>query len=281
MSISREVLSTSDLPDLLHNEFFRSQIGEKVGACLLKALGVEAINRLVSRHSELEGAAFARAVLRDDTVGIKYDLRGEENLRLMTQEKGFITVSNHPFGGIDGLLLIAIIASVRDDFKVVVNNILDRISPLRKNWISVSPSLSLDHNAERNIASLIEIARHIKSGHPVGFFPAGTVAKYQIKEHRPVERSWTEISMRIFKALDVPIYPVAFSGHNSPTFYILQTLADTLHGLRLPAEIMNKKGSIVHVTIGKPLHKEDFQRFSSLNEAATFLRNLTLSLINR
>lgn len=277
----RNVIDVSELPELLHCGFFGHKWGRNIGRWLLKALGIEEINNLVRRHGALSGADFASAVLEDPAVQIRYDIEGEANLRRMAEEESFITVSNHPFGGLDGLLLVSIIGAVRKDFKVVVNDILNRVQPLRDSWISVSPSRSINHEAGRNISPIIEVARRIKGGHPVGFFPSGTVAKYHIGKGKPVERSWSESSMRIFRALQVPVYPVAFSGRNSIPFYILQTVADTLHGLRLPAEILNKKGQVIHVTIGEPLTGKDFDGESSLSEIAARLRSHTLKLVKR
>ena len=279
MEETRNVIDVSELPELLHCDFFRHGRGKKVGEWLLRKLKVEDINGIVRKYGSLSGADFASAALADPAVQIRYDIEGKVNLERMASEGSFLTVSNHPFGGLDGLLLVAIIGSVREDFKVVANDILTRIRPLKDSWIPVSPSLSNHHEAGKNIPALFEMARRISDGHPLGFFPSGTVAKYHIGKGRPVERTWSRSSMRIFRALQVPVYPVAFSGHNSAAFYLLQTLADDLHWLRLPAEILNKKGQVIHVTIGSPLTAEDFRDASSLSEVATRLRAHTLGLI--
>lgn len=279
MEETRNVIDVSELPELLHCDFFGHGRGKKVGEWLLRKLKVEDINGIVRKYGSLSGADFASAALSDPAVQIRYDIEGEANLERMASEGSFLTVSNHPFGGLDGLLLVSIIGAVREDFKVVANDILTRIQPLKDSWIPVSPSLSNHHEAGKNIPALYEMANRIRSGHPLGFFPSGTVAKYHIGKGRPVERNWSESSMRIFRALQVPVYPVAFSGRNSIPFYILQTVADTLHGLRLPAEILNKKGQVIHVTIGNPLTAGDFKDASSLSEVAARLRTHTLGLI--
>lgn len=275
-----KVLVASELADLLDCNFFGTPIGLKTGKWLLRVLGVEKINDLASRYNRLIGADFAKSVLMDPLVGVNYEIHGEEFLQRMKDEESFITVSNHPYGGIDGLLLIAIIGTVRQDFKVVVNSVLERIKPLRDNWISVSPSRALEHEPDKNISALIEVGRHVRNGHPVGFFPAGTVAKFSIKGWQPMERTWTSNSARIFQALEVPVYPVAFSGYNSSIFYLLQTIADRFHGLALPAEITNKQGRTVQVYFGEPIHSEELRRCTSDRERADLLHRKTLSLLN-
>ena len=275
----RKVLDVSDLSEVLHSDFFDSRAGRVLGNWLLDILNMEDINSLVMRHDRLSGAPFAEAILKDPAVSLDYEVEGTENLDSMRGDHPFITVSNHPFGGLDGLMLVSVIGSVRPDYKVVVNDLLDHIAPLRDSWISVSPIKASDHEAARNVSSLFRIGRRIKEGHPVGFFPAGTVAEYNFAQRRPVELDWSENSMRIFRGLRVPIYPIAFSGRNSFAFYLIQKFFDKLHGLRLPTEILNKREKKVKMVIGKPLTSEDFKGVSTHATAAAMLRDHTLSLL--
>nr|MBP7463520.1 hypothetical protein [Bacteroidales bacterium] len=51
----------------------------------------------------------------------------------------FIVVSNHPFGGWDGVALIKTLAAKRPDIKFLVNFLIGRIEPLKPNIIEVNP----------------------------------------------------------------------------------------------------------------------------------------------
>ena len=55
-----------------------------------------------------------------------------------------MTVSNHPFGALDGISLIRIVGERRPDFKVMVNMVLNHISAMRPNFIAVDALASDD-----------------------------------------------------------------------------------------------------------------------------------------
>ena len=56
----------------------------------------------------------------------------------------FITVSNHPFGAIDGITLVHLIGTRRPKYKVMVNMVLNHISAMRPSFIAVDAMQSDD-----------------------------------------------------------------------------------------------------------------------------------------
>ncbi len=130
-----EVLTEEDV----HRLFPVLEGERRVTRRLLKALKITDINAVHARHINLRGAAFAHAALTDPAINVSYRLHGAEHLEEMRKSGAFTTVSNHPFGSIDGIMLIDIIGSVRPDYSVLVNGFLSMISCLRDSFIPVAP----------------------------------------------------------------------------------------------------------------------------------------------
>ena len=115
---------------------FRGKAGNAFGEFLRRILGVKTLSDLNDRISDKKGPDFAGALLEE--LGIDYRLGGSDKLRNLP-EGAFITVSNHPYGSMDGIILVDLIGHLRPDFKVMVNEFLDMIESLRPTWIAVNP----------------------------------------------------------------------------------------------------------------------------------------------
>lgn len=250
---------------------------EKLVGKLLKFFKVDEVNRVHANNCAHPGAPFVAGVLRD--LDIKLRIDNEEILDRMVKEQGvFITVSNHPFGALDGVALIDIMASRNPKFKVMVNLILNYISAMRPNFIAVDP-LASDDPEKRAITmkGIREAMLHVKQGNPLGFFPAGAVSKIT-ETLRIQDRKWQPSIIRLIKQLKVPVVPIYFHGHNSVLFNILGLISWKIRTLRLPAEVFNKKGKTIHISVGEPIPVEEIQKFDNIDELGTFLKKRTYSM---
>ena len=213
--IKRTVLDYNDICQLV--PFFKGK--EKLVNRLFRMLAVDKVNWIHDHNCDTPGVPFVQGLLRD--LNITIDIRGEEVLKNLPKEGGFITVSNHPFGALDGIMLIKIIGEYRPDFKVMVNMILNYISAMRPNFIAVD-ALASNDPAKRAVSmkGITTALRHVKDGHPLGFFPAGAVSKIT-PNLRIEDRLWQPNIIRLIKKLKVPVVPIYFHGHNSTFFNIL------------------------------------------------------------
>lgn len=136
-------------------------------------------------------------------------------------EGAFITVSNHPFGALDGIALIYLISSRRPAYRVMVNMILNKISAMRPNFIAVDQSASADP-AKRavSVAGIRQALRQLKEGEPVGFFPAGAMSKTTLRDGLH-DRPWQQSILQIIHRAKVPVIPIYFHGSNSRWFNFL------------------------------------------------------------
>ena len=112
---------------LINKEELREALGLKgfmgrlASGILYHILGLDSLNGYYGDVSGLYGPAFSEGVLKE--MGIKYEALPEQE-GYIPAEGGFITVSNHPFGGAEGLILNAIVGSKRSDFKILTTFLL-------------------------------------------------------------------------------------------------------------------------------------------------------------
>ena len=279
---NKEVISVEDLSKIL-GPFFKSRFGRVVGKRLLKTLKIDKINTIHESYYHLKGRKFTSAALKHPFIQVSYKVHGEENLKRM-ENGAFIAIANHPFGGLDGLMLIDVVSEIRPDFKVVANRFLTYIKALEDSFIPVVPrqnKSNYNHNATENVNSIKMIDRHLKAGKPVGIFPAGGVANSKFGNGKGNEQLWQMSSVRIVRSSEVPIYPIYFEGSNSKTYYKFNKISYILSVLKTPSELFNKKGKVIDVYVGEPIQPEEIRKFSGNVELRDFLMEKTLNLPSR
>ena len=254
------VIDIDDLKEI--SPFFNTALGRFIGKLLIKWLKIDKVNQAHKNSCHLRGAKFTSSLLKDPLIDIKYRLHYAE--RLDNLPKGaFITVSNHPIGSLDGIMLIDIVASRRPDFKVMVNGILSKVGAMNDNFISVQPDTK--HQGGGNMANLNGVRiclQHLRDGHPVGFFPAGAMSFYNKKEKAVRDLPWTHSVIRLIHKANVPVYPIYFDFLNSDFFYWLGNISWQLRTLRVIPEVFNKRGRTVDVYIGEPISAEKIRSFA-------------------
>lgn len=271
----RTVLDTEDVIELVP----RLKGHEKLVTRLLHFLSVDKVNAVHSKYFDTPGPAFVASLLKDFDITLRID--GTEVLDNLP-EGAFITVSNHPFGALDGITLIHLIASRRPEYKVMVNMILGRITAMNPNFIKVD-ALASDDPAKKAVSMLgiKQCINQIKSGQPLGFFPAGAVSKVNWRG-RLVDRKWQDSVIRLIDKLKVPVIPIYFHGSNSWWFNFLGVVCWQARTLRLPAEVWRKCHTTMHISVGDPISVEDQRAHaSSIDELGEYLKAKTYELRSR
>ena len=273
--MKKSVLDLSGLQEIV--PFFKTKVGAYLGKWLIKWLNIDTVNEIHAKHCHLRGSAFTSALLSDPLMDIRYKVHNPEVLNSLP-EGAFITVSNHPFGSIDGIMLIDIFASRRPDFAVMVNGVLTKIGAMEDNFISVKPD---SKNRGANVANVNGVRtslERLKSGHPMGFFPSGSISFYDKKAKRIQDLEWTLSVIKLIRKGQVPVYPVYFDGLNTSFFYWLGRFSWKIRTLRIPTEAFNKKGKVMNVYVGDPISVEEQNQHVSDQEFASFLFSRTYSL---
>ncbi len=273
--MKKSVVDIQDLREMF--PVFKGRIGSWIGKLLLKWLRVDRVNEVHARNCHLRGAEFTTALLRDPLIDIRYEVHHKEILNHLP-EGAFVTVSNHPIGSLDGIILIDIFASYRPDFKVMVNGMLTKIGAMEDNFISVVPDSHKRGANPANINGVRLSLQRLKEGHPMGFFPAGAISFYNKEQKGIRDLSWAHSVIRLIRKAKVPIYPVYFDFQNSRFFYWLGNISWQIRTLRIPAEIFNKRGQKVDVYIGDPISPETVSTIPEDKALAEFLYGKTYSL---
>lgn len=270
--MKESVVDIYDLQEMA--PFFKSRVGTFLGKLLIKWLNVDKVNQAHKNSCHLRGADFTTALLNDPLIDVKYNIHNEHLLDQLP-EGAFITVSNHPIGSLDGILLIDIFARRRPDFKVMVNGILNKIGAMEDNFIAVKPDSKKQGANLANVNGVRLSLQRLKEGHPMGFFPAGAISFYNKEEKQVRDLSWAHSVIRLIRKSNVPVYPVYFDFLNSRFFYWLGKIDWRIRTLRIPSEAFNKRGRTVDVYIGNPISAADIQHITDDKELANFLYKCT------
>lgn len=250
-------------------------MGTFVGWILLKTLRISKLNRIYDKHREKKDLVFLDALLKD--FRIQFDIPPEDLSRI-PREGPFITVSNHPLGGIDGILLLKLLLEKRPDYKIIANFLLHRIEPLKKYVMPVNPFE--DHkDAKSSMIGIKNALNHLKEGRPLGIFPAGEVSTFEDGK-LVVDRPWEEGAIKIIRKAGVPVIPIYFHAKNSKLFYFLSGLSDTLRTAKLPSELLSQNKRTIRVRIGKPITVKEQDGFNSLEDFHQYIRRKTYMLAN-
>jgi putative hemolysin len=267
------------------SSFFRSEQRRRFGEFLIRILSVEKVNRLYDHNKDFRGTEFTAGLLKD--IGVNYSIGNSERLHRLPAGP-FITISNHPYGGIDGIMLVDLIASLRPDYKLMVNSFLAMVSAMNEHFIKVTPLGNIKKSiTAASINGIRETLTRLRSGHPVGFFPSGAVSDFSIREMRIRDRRWQESILRLIRSAKVPVLPVRFFDHNSAFFYFLGLIDWRIRLLRLPYEVFNKRQQKTRLGIGELITVEeqekssDFESFNSLLRNAVYGMPLPLNFIPR
>ena len=266
----RKVVTNADLKKALGLKGF---FGTCVAGLAYGFLKLGKINRLFDGAADYQNREFADHLLENMNVNIKVD---PEQLASIPKEGGFVVVSNHPFGGIEGVMLLSAIAKVRPDFKIMANFILSHIPNLKDCFFSVNP---FEKNPEwkSSVGGIKGAIQHLAAGHGLGVFPAGEVSRYHGHDF-PEDLPWAPSIARIIKNANVPVIPVFWEGRNSKLFYAVDRIHPMLGTARLTRELANKHDQTIVFQVGKPIAPAEIATYEKPVDLAAYLRSRSYAL---
>ncbi|MHC4990092.1 MAG: lysophospholipid acyltransferase family protein [Planctomycetota bacterium] len=191
-----------------------------------------------------------------------------------------VVVANHPFGGIEGIILGALLRRVRPDARLMANHLLSNFPLLHDQFIFVDPFDRAD-SIRRNLASMRDAVRHVREGGALGVFPAGEVAHVSLRRMRIAEVEWSETIARIIARTEAPVLPVFFDGQNSVRFHLAGLVHPRLRTLLLPRELFRLRDCTVRVAVGNLIEPARLRRFDSPRLTMAYLRARTSLLRGR
>jgi len=250
-------------------------IGTALGWIILRTTKLSTLNKEYETRKDLDGIAFINSILEGFEIDFEIP---EKDFKRIPKTGAFITVANHPLGGIDGMILMKILLEKRSDFKVIANFLLHRLDPLKPYIMPVNPFE--DHkDAKSSLSGIKQAIAHLKNGGALGIFPAGEVSTYKDEKHI-VDKPWEPSAMKLIQKAKVPVIPIYFHAKNSTFFYRLASMSDILRTAKLPSEMLSQKKRKILVRIGNPISVEDQTANPNLEAFTAFLRRKTYMLAN-
>lgn len=275
-------IDTITMSNHKHNPFRLDDIGENLQPFLARCLpGLERLSglgRLGELYEELEPSEnevdFTGKALRKLNIG--YHLHGEP-LTTLPASGPAIVVANHPFGGIEGIIMAHLLKGYRDDVKILANGFLKRIPELGDLFIGVDPYATND-STRRNRSPMREAVRWLRREGVLVVFPAGDVSRFHPGKLRISDDKWDASISRLARMTSATVIPIYFAGRNSLLFHLLGMIHPRLRTLLLPRELLNKRDHCFSVTIGKRISHSRLQAYPDDNDAARYLRMHTMML---
>jgi len=248
--------------------------GEVIAKLLMQLFKLNKINKLYSETRDKLGIDFINSII--ENLEFNYEV-SEEDLRKIPENKAFIVVANHPFGGIDALILLKIFAEKRPDIKAMGNFLLQKLEPIKDLIFPVNP-FEERKDVQSSYLGIKNSLKHLDSGNSLAIFPAGEVSSYQADSGLIQDREWQPSILKFIKKAKVPIVPVYFHGTNSRLFHLLGQIHPILRTAKLPSELFNKKNKTIKIRIGSPIPVKEQDGFTDISHFGRYLRARTYAL---
>lgn len=229
----------------------------------------------VRRHCDRR--PFTDCVL--EALGVEWRIAGAADSHLPPSGP-VIVVANHPFGGVEGLVMASQLLRARADVRLMANHLLAALPELRPYLITVNP-FGGRQAARDNVRGLRESLRWLKGGGVLGVFPAGEVAHFQWRDRRIVEPPWNGTVAWLARESGAVVVPLHFRGANGPLFHLAGLVHPRLRTALLPRELLNKNRRPLEGVMGAGVPAERLNAFASDAEAARYLRFRTQLLAPR
>ncbi len=215
-----------------------------------RALAIDLIERVQGAVADsATPAEFARRALAH--LQVEFEVPAAELDRIPAGGPA-IVVANHPYGGLEGLYLAALLLERRPDVRILANRLLLAIPALRPVFIPVDP-FGGEQAAAYNRKGVREALRHLAAGGLLVVFPAGAVSHLHLSSGRILDPPWSPTAARLIRLAQCHVIPIHFAGSNSVLFQFAGLINPALRTALLPREILNKRRHHVSVAIGTPI----------------------------
>lgn len=214
-----------------------------------RIIRLDSINKFLRTHHQ-NGFEFIEELF--DYLDFSYFVTSKDIKKIPAQGK-LIIVANHPLGALDGLALLNIIGEIRQDVKIVANDVLMNIDNLHELFL---PYNVFSHSMQKENIKKIEKA--LENEEAVIFFPAAEVSRMTYRGIR--DKKWNKGAVRFAQKFNCPVLPIHINARNSLIFYFASLLHKGFSTLLLPRQIFRKKHGKIVIKIGDPISKDVFSK---------------------
>ena len=168
-------------------------------------------------------------------------LVSDEELDRIPKEGPLVVVANHPFGGLDAMILDDLMSRVRPDSRFIANGILGVVPSIKERTFAVDP-FGGRGAAGRNAKPIRRALEWLKDGHALGVFPGGEVSSIAWNRFTATDPPWSPIVAKLTKQTGATVLPVFFEGTNSPLFHAAGLISPYLRTLLIGRELLRNRG---------------------------------------
>ncbi len=203
-------------------------------------------------------------------IGTQYQVE-QGSLDDVPKQGPLLIVANHPFGGIEGIVLASLISKVRKDVKVLANELLKRIPELDELFIGVDV-FGGKGAAGTNRRAIKQANQHLENDGVLIVFPAGEVSAWNGEDKRITDKEWSKSVAKFIHHAQATTLPIFINGQNSHWFYQAGRVHPLLRTAMLGRELLNKSGKTISVCLGQPVPYKEVKEFASDHELTHYLR---------
>lgn len=233
-------------------------------------MGLTKVNEIHQRtnQSKLVGAEYLRSTLEGFGVSCRV---AETDLARVPLSGPVVVVSNHPYGGIDAIMLLELLANQRKDARIMANHLLMHVPKAAPYLIPVDPFGGPDARRS-NLSSMRDALKHLRNGGILAVFPSGTVAHFHWSKRGVVDPDWSPHVATLIRKSGATVLPIFFPGRNSVAFQVAGLVHPLFRTALIPGETVKRRGQTVNVRIGQPIPYSNLTGFDSDDQLIRFLR---------
>jgi putative hemolysin len=247
-------MKTIDLEHIILNKFDIGRLAKFIYIkkflikVLEKLLHIKEINLFIEQNEHLDEKHFINEVF--EKLNFSY-LISSSDFQKIPSEGRLICVANHPLGSLDSLSLLKAVLEIRNDVKIIVNDVLYNIDNLKNIFLP----FRLD-STQIQKDNILAIYKAISNECAVIIFPAATVSR--LKWLNVMDSTWNKGAVHFANKFDAPVLPVYIDGKNSFLFYFISLFSKKISMLLLVHELFNKRNKSIRIKIGDIIPSKAF-----------------------
>lgn len=221
-------------------------------------MGMAQINQLYASlaHDNSNPAEFAAELLQK--LEVNYTLPPDELLQELREIKGpLVFVSNNPLGGVEVFLMIILMQKIREDYRLMGNDMLANIEELEKAIISVEDA----NSPSEKTSWAFQLISYLEEGGMLALFPNGESVETHIPGMPFQRQHWDERLARILLLTKATIIPIYFHGKSSFIFQFMGLISPRIRKRLLPWEFLNTSHKKIEFRIGKKIPNSRLEQF--------------------
>lgn len=229
------------------------------------------INSVLEKYGHLEGIAFIQAVLDEWGYDPQVKILGD-----IDPSKKYIFASNHPLGGLDGLILANEIEKRFGPVQIMVNDLLMHLEPIKSLFVPINKY------GKQTSEYVRELDKMYASDAQVLLFPAGVCSR---KTGGCVQDAkWKKNVITKAVQFQRDVVPVLFDATNTKRFYRVSSfrkaigIKTNIEMVLLPGEMFRQPNKSMDIIFGEPIPFTTFSKEKRPDEWAQWLREQVYAL---